>query len=125
MSQDGLPAKALFLSDLLKKIYLHVLVHSLRSGGCSVWELLVRAVVPVLCEQLCSTKKLLRKIPQLDELHLSPWSLCGGYLNILSMFKRENLGAALQGRRFPVHCGQGLFLMCPSLTPEPKHSSGQ
>lgn len=55
MSQDGLPAKALFLSDLLKKIYLHILVHSPRLGSYSIWELLARAVVPVLCEQLCRT----------------------------------------------------------------------
>lgn len=87
MSQGGLPAKALFLSDLLKEIYLHILVHSPRLGGCSVWELLARAVVPLLCEQLCRTRKLLRKIPQLDELHLSPWRLCGECLNILLMFK--------------------------------------
>lgn len=33
MSQGRLPAKALFLSDLLKKIYLHFRVHSPRLGG--------------------------------------------------------------------------------------------
>lgn len=84
-------------------------------------ELLAGAVVPVLCEQLCRTRKLLRKIHLLDELHLSPRSLCSD----TAMFKQQNLGATLQGRGFPTPCEQGLFLVCLSFTPEPKHISGQ
>lgn len=90
MSQGGLLAKALILSDLPKKFYLHILVHPPRLGGHSVLGLWCQCCVSTCAGPESYLERLMSCIS-------APRASVGAH----QMFKRENLGAALQGRGFP------------------------